>query len=414
MISKRELVSMVRESANPVGAATDIKKLLGLADKNGRGYKDAFGKAVLKTEEAELKPEEFSLKAVAEAFLGEDFANNPDGGLKESAGVGAVTPSNFANISGFTIAVGGLIEYKILEAFQNPDFIAERLAETVPTSILGENKFIGIANVGDLATERKPGEAVKMTGLEDRWVQTPATVEHSLGMEITFEAIAQDLTQQILTRAASVGHSVGIRKELRLIDTILGVTNTYSYKGTSYNTYQAATPWINTAANDLVDWTDVNIILQYFNKMRDPETGLPILVNPTDLLVMPAQLMTATKIFRDTSVQARTPTTMAVVSGLNNPVAGMFNPMTSNFLYYRATAADGLNLSESDANEVHIMGDFKKALGYKQFHPLQVEMAIPGTLEMLSRRIVSAYFAYERGVPFVKEPRFLFKATNAG
>lgn len=414
MISKHSVKRLV-ESQTANGAVLELRRALGLADEKGRPYRDNLGRSYINKETATLSPEQCNFRAIFEGFLGEETLERfgRGGSLMEAAGVGAVTPSTFANISGFTLAIGGLLEYKILEAFSMPELVADRIAQTEPTSVLGGTKHIGVANVGDVAAERKPADPVKMIGLEDRWIQTPETVEYSAGIEITYEAIAQDLTGQILQRASQVGQSIALRKEYRVIDMMIGATNTYNYKGTSYNTYQASTPWINSHQNTLTDWTKVNAALQLFSKMRDAETGQPILVTLKDLFVMPGNLLTATKIFRDTSVQSRTQT-QAVVSASNSPVLGMFDPFTSPLAYFRATATaanGGLALSDTDATALWFLGDFKKAFGYRQFHPPMVESAVPNTYDMLSRRVVTAYFAYERGVPFTKEPRYVTKNT---
>ena len=419
MITKHALKRMV-ETRTPEGAVNDIRHALGVADANGNRYYDSLGRQVINTKEAKLHPSEFSIRALFEAIVGEQALENALQGrpLTENAGVAAVSPTAFVNINAFTLATAGLFEFKILEAFNSPEFIGDRLAEVEPTSVMGGVKHIGVANFGDLAKERKSGNPVSMFGLEERWIEAPETVEYSGGIELTFEAVASDITGQLLNRAASVGKALGLRKEYRLIDTVLGVTNTYKYKGSSYDTYQTATPWINSFANPLVDWQDINDVLVKFSEMRDPETRQPILVNPTDIFVMPQKLLTARKIFRDTVVQARTQSA-AVVSVGANPVFGVFDPITSPLAYKRVTDASsgipdpGLGLSGNDAHNLYFVGDFKKAFGYRQFHPIQVQTAMPSTYEMLSRRVVSAFFAYERGTPFVKEPRYVIKCTNS-
>lgn len=414
MISKTALKRMV-ETRTPMGAATDLRHALGLCDAKGQKYQDAYGRPIVK--EAAIRPDEFSIRAMFESFLGEQALENGLNGrpLFETAGVGAVQPSQFVNVSAFTLAVGGLFEFKILEAFNSPEFIGDRLGSIEPTSVMGGTKDIGVANFGDLAKQRKPGDPVSMFGLEERWIETPETVEYSGGIEVTFEAAASDITSQLLTRASSVGKAIALRKEYRQIDNLLGITNTYKYKGTSYNTYQASTPYINTFANTLNDWNDINDILVAFTMMRDAETNQPIMVTPTDMLVMPKKLLTARKIFRDTVTQIRTNSEANVTVGAN-PVFGVFDPVMSPLVYKRVTDSDGLNQTSGTAaaDDMYFVGDFKKAFGYRQFHPLQVQSAVPSTFDMLSRRIVSAFFAYERGTPFVREPRYVIKCTTGG
>jgi len=152
--------------------------------------------------------------------------------------------------------------------------------------------------------------------------------------------------------------------------------------------------------------------LQLFSLMTDPETGLPILINPTDMLGMPAKLLTLRKIFKDTVVQSRTQTE-AVVSVGENPIFGAFDPKASPIFRSRAKASDGLNLSDAAADGLTFIGDFKGAIGYKEFHPVQVMQALPGSADLMSRRVLSAVYAFERGVPVVKEPRLIVRSKVA-
>ena len=73
-------------------------------------------------------------------------------------------------------------------------------------------------------------------------------------MPVTKEAIFFDRTNLVLGRAAEVGEVLGLNKEKRLIDLVIGETNNYKWKGASYDTYQSSTPWINVlTGNELAD-----------------------------------------------------------------------------------------------------------------------------------------------------------------
>ena len=115
---------------------------------------------------------------------------------------------------------------------------------------------------------------------------------------MTKEAIFFDRTHLVLTRAAEVGEILGLNKEKRLLDLLIGVTNNYKWRGVSYNTYQSTTPWVNViASNELVDWTDVDAAEQLFADILDPNTGEPVLVNSTTVLVTPAYRHAAHRVF---------------------------------------------------------------------------------------------------------------------
>jgi hypothetical protein len=58
---------------------------------------------------------------------------------------------------------------------------------------------------------------------------------------VTKEAIFFDRTHLVLSRAAEVGEVLGLNKEKRLIDLVIGAKNNYKWKGTTFNTYQTST-----------------------------------------------------------------------------------------------------------------------------------------------------------------------------
>ena len=132
------------ESKGPAGFTRLVYQSLGLIDQHGRRrydrarnpllheVKDTTGAAVER-----LRPEEFSLRDLAESVLGEGWVEqlNPDAMRRAElverrqpileAGTGAVMASAFANINAFTAVVSGLLEIKVMEGWQLPEFIAE-------------------------------------------------------------------------------------------------------------------------------------------------------------------------------------------------------------------------------------------------------------------------------------------------
>ena len=55
--------------------------------------------------------------------------------------------------------------------------------------------------------------------------------------------------------------------------------------------------WINQMTEELVDWTDVDAAEQLFADILDPNTGEPVLMQATTVLVMPAYRHAAHRIF---------------------------------------------------------------------------------------------------------------------
>ena len=118
---------------------------------------------------------------------------------------------------------------------------------------------------------------------------------------------------------------------------VIGATNNYKWKGTSYNTYQISSPWVNhLSGNELVDWTDIDAAEQLFAELLDPNTGEPVLVRGTTILVTPAYRHAAHRIVNATQLTFSpdgTPT--ATLS--SNPV-GDFRVFDSRLAYRRIMA----------------------------------------------------------------------------
>lgn len=393
------------ESEGPQAFIGKTRELLGLA-------RDAYGRPTIR--EASLQPEEFSLRDLAESVIGPDWPDvlGPGGAdqlavrLTEDAST-AVQPSAFNNIAAWNAAVGGLIEVKILQAYRRPGYIADRLVRTIPTRQRSE-RLPGTAGIGDSAEIMKPGDPHPRAQFEERYVTTPETQKHGLAVDVSREAVHYDLTNEVLLRAERVGDWLGLRKEKRVLDVVLGLSNTYSYRGSSSATYLASGGgvWTNQVVQTLANWEDIDVALQLFAEMTDQETGERIVVTPTTLLVMPHRLMTARMIVNATEIR-----TGDITSGSGtqtvaaNPVAGSFDIVSSPIAYQRLTDADGGNVAAGTAQQYWYLGDFQRAFAYMENWGMQVRRASPNDYTMLDHDLVLSVFANEMGVPAVVEPR---------
>ncbi len=442
MIRKGDIRAML-ESRKRHGFIVDVWHGLGLCDQHGRQYvNESTGQPVLRKDKATLNPHQFSLRCLAEGIMGDAFVDalQPGGMAPYSkalleAGPGAVGVTAFANINAFTSTVAGLIEYKILEGYQSPAFLRDRLAETIPTGVMSARKYIGLGGIAVASEERKPGMPTKMVNFGERWVKSQDNKEFGLGIEVAFEAVAQDLTGDLLSQANGIGERLGYDQELEALDLAIGVTTgryVYGRTGqaeTAYNTYYAASGGNpvdvngvemvnNLGTNVLEDWNNLNTVIAQAAKMTDPTTGRRIFVQVKDLLVMPSRVAKARLIVRATNVQHRTPDPASselyatTVTEGGNPYLNEFEILSSPLVHQRAGDSDGLNLSSTNLENRWWAGDFKRAFAYEQFHPMVVDQATPNTFEMLSRRIVHASFARRRGIYFVKDPRYVFVSTN--
>lgn len=441
MIGKFQLRRMYEDRKDPRRFVADLREQLGLPKNRYDYHRDHNGVPYLKppTGGTLLRPEEFPLRGLFEAICGEEALGRLDpnqsrgplnlGALRESGPGPGVDPTAFMNISAFNAAVSGLIEVKLLESYKQPEFIGDKLARTVPTRLNGQ-KLIGLSAIGDKAKNRKPGMPHPPTGFGERYVQTPETSEQALKCEVLQETVFYDLTGDVLQEAAGVGKSLGIRDEQDAIDSFIGVTTTYNYKGVAYSTYQtsagtAGGNYQNAFTAPLTDYTTIDAALLAFVSMTDPETGLPISVMPKVVVATPFLSSALDILLRSTQIalvdnraNANTIRTFADVPPRIKQAFG--EPLISTWLYYRmiASASDpdhpGLGYASGAGNKAAgtwFIGDPQSGHMKMENWPLRVRSAAPDEYVMLDRGVIAAYFADYRNVYAWTDPRFIQRNT---
>jgi hypothetical protein len=417
--------------SDPRRFGATVCHMLGLTGRDGRRNTDAAGNYRLRpaANGDRLRTSEVSLRALAEALLGEDAIERhlrPNAirdlvetrDVLEGTGAGAVMPSGFANINAFTAATAGLLEAMVLEAYENPAFVGDVLAPVEPSKQFEGRKTIGVARIGDLAEERLPGMPTKRVQVGERWLVQPRTVENALSCEVTQEAVYLDLTGGQLaehTGATGLGEWLGYRKELRIIDSFIGVVNSFNYKGTNYTTYVAAgTLYDNyiSSGNELLHEDSVQNVLIKFRDMTDPETGTRVMIQPNTVLVNREKVRTANAVLGPTAQgfqfrDAPGATTGTQEITISDPAyKGQFRIIESPLVYERCDAASGLNLSaDASAKAWWVFESGSKTHVYVQNWPMRTQSAAPNQVDMIDRGVVLYTKADERGVPMWKDPR---------
>ena len=176
-----------------------------------------------------------------------------------------------------------------MEAYTQEAFVVSRLVETIPTRLDGE-KIPGITRVADDIQPIHPGMPYPSLGFGEDYIETPSTTKHGFIVPVTKEAIFFDRTHLVLSRAAEVGEMLGLNKEKRLLDLVIGADEQLQLEWHRPTTRtRPRRPWINVmTGNELVDWTNVDAAEQMFADILDPNTGEPVLVQANTVLVMPA------------------------------------------------------------------------------------------------------------------------------
>lgn len=370
------------------------------------GPRKTCGHMAESLEQKHLKPEDFSLKELAEAVVpdGREWVRSLDprhqGSLIAEAG-DAVDSTAFSNIT------GQIVYTKIMEGYQSEAFVASQLIPNVPTRLRGE-KIPGVANLREAVNPVNEGMPYESLGFGEDYIETPVTTKRGHIVPVTKEAVFFDRTNLVLDRASAVGQILGLNKEKRLLDLVIGATNNYKWKGASYNTYQASSPWSNViSGNELIDWTDVDAVEQLFADMIDPNTDEPVLIATNQVLVCPAYQHAANRVFKATEIRytaSGAPTqTLAA-----NPLNGY--QVASSRLMYRRIINSGV--AATNAKKWWFAGDFSKAFAYMENWPITVVQAPTNSEAEFTQDVVARFKASEMGAAAVMNPRYVAKSYD--
>lgn len=384
--------------------------------------------------EGVASPREYSFAQIGEAIFGiERFRElyHPDSGINFGLGEhlreAAIGPEAFIDINAYNLTISGLLNAEVMKEFMSPEFLGKNLITIKPTKMNGQ-AIIGITGVrpaSAAAKGRQPGETHAAVGVGSAKQTTPVTVEQALKIEITREVPFYDQTGDVLDVAKeSIGYELGYGQEKDIADVVMGVVNNYNRNGTSNNTYQTATPWINDHSNAFSDETDVDDARQLFTDMTHPETGREIVVDGRTILCMPQRELKFSEQLYGSTIQLGTQLNSNFPSRWKqaNPQLAQTGPnMTkgpytiiplTSIWYNRATAADGLNLSAANAKEYWWMGDFDKAFWWMENWPFQPWTASADEMTMKDRGLILVYGANYRGVAYSREPRYVVRSKN--
>ncbi|HZZ27137.1 MAG TPA: hypothetical protein VFE46_03945 [Pirellulales bacterium] len=357
--------------------------------------------------EKHLRPEDFSIRDLAETLI-------PDGGQwvrmldpRTAGGMNVLEAADGVDVTAFLNITGQVIYSKIMEAYTQDAFVMSALVDSVPTRFDGE-KIPGVSRIADQIDAVPPGMPYPSLGFGEDYIETPSTTKRGFIVPVTKEAIFFDRTHLVLSRAAEVGEILGLNKEKRLLDLLIGVTNNYKWRGVNYNTYQSSTPWSNiVTSNALVDWINVDAAEQLFADILDPNTGEPVLISANTVLVMPAYRHAAHRVFNAaeityTATGSNTTTTAA------NPL-GNYRVVESRLAYRRVLAS---GVASSDVQKWWFIGDFRKAFAYMENWPITITQSPLGSEADFNSDIVVRFKASERGAAAVINPRYVVKNTG--
>ena len=367
-----------------------------------------------------VAPHDFSVRQLFENFITDSHGDRcgreiieswlPDGGYSvtelSEAGAGAVTTGAFSRIT------GQIVYNEIMDAWNNPAFIADQLVTNVPTAFLDGEKIAGISAVGDDAEAIGETQPYPLTGITEAYVETPRPVKRGHILALSKELIIADRTGVLLDRANTITTTMRMNKEKRVLDTVLGVTTSWKRNGSAATaTYLDSTTAPHNfdnlvATNALSDYTDIEAVMQTFDAMTDPETGEPIVINARQIIVTSSLLYTARRIINATQVRGSSANLETLSPNpLNNPNMG---GATASDLQILTSPYVAARLS-TDTD--WFMGDFRKAFRYMEVWPLSTQQLPANSDWEFKQDIVRAWKVSEFGVPAVVEPRYVIKST---
>lgn len=277
----------------------------------------------------------------------------------------------------FQVVTGELIGRKVIEGYEDDaGFIGDKLVTVMP-SRLRNTKIAGFRALAG-PTEVAEGHPYEESTFEEKYVTTLESKQGRI-LSISEELIGFDQTGEINRRAMALGYYLRQERERTIVraatDADAG-SGKYVYRpsGTGESLYASdgsnrnyvgsgntTSPSYN-AAVPLVDWTDIEEILQYrATEVRDDRvdgTARPIVAPARQVLVPEALRGTARSIVHATEISV---TTSAGESRMANPLHGTLDVLSSPFIDERGGAA----LAD------WYVGDFRRQFVWTEIWPVQ-------------------------------------------
>jgi len=277
----------------------------------------------------------------------------------------------------FQVVTGELIGRKVIEGYEDDSgFIGDKLVSVIPSQLRNQK----IAGFKALAgpTEVAEGHPYEESTFEEKYVTTAESKQGRI-LTINEELIAFDQTGEINRRAMALGYYLRQERERTIVR---GVTDaeasagTYVYRPsgtgqTLYKTDGSNRNWVGSgnttstgfnSAVPLVDWTDIDTVLQY----RATEVTDDRIDGSARPMVMPVKHLLVPENLRGTAMSIANSTQVTVTSGSTqttfaNPIHGLVEVLSSPFIDEQGGQA---------VNDWYI-GDFMRQYVWTEIWPVQ-------------------------------------------
>ena len=365
-------------------------------------------------EKRELKPTDIDFCELAEAFFGYEFRRECDPARPGVGGARRILESvDAVDSTAFLDITQRVISNQLMGAFTLEANMASALVDFEGNVRLRNERRPGITPVGDEGEVVHEGMPIPAQDFGEKYQDFGDNYKRGMIVGLTKEALFfTGQSAEMLRQASRVGEWLGVNKDKRIWQTILGIQNNYNYNGTAYNTYNAAAigaPAIvpqNIHGWALNTWHDIDRANRLFDRMVDPDTGEAIEISGMTVIVMPAQEMTARSILTATESRTTGGTDTTIFA---NPVSGYSLGPVSR----RARAILNATGDYGDPDSVWVLGDFKKAFVYRENWPVTVVQEPLNAPAEFEQDIVVRYKATERGGCWVKRPHYVVISSGS-
>ena len=277
----------------------------------------------------------------------------------------------------FQVVTGELIARKVIEGYDDSSgFIGDKLV-TVMSSKYRDRKIAGFRALSG-PSEVPEGHPYEESSFEEKWVTTSESKQGRI-LSINEELIAFDQTGEINRRAMSLGFMLRQERERTIIRAVTdadAAAGKYVFRPSGTGTTLYATDgsnrnWVGSgnttstgfnAAVPLVDWTDIDEVLNYraTEVIDDRIDGTPRpIVAPVKQLLVPEKL-------RGTGRSIVNSTEVTVSSDIGemrmaNPILGLVEVLSSPFIDEQGGQA---------VNDWYL-GDFPRQFLWTEIWPVQ-------------------------------------------
>ncbi len=364
-----------------------------------------------------IAKKDISIRNLAEGMIGAGWERKLQ---NYKCGVGLREAVEAVDASGFAHITGQLLVQEIQAQYDAADMVIKKLIdeEQITNGNLGPQRVPFLGKITDAPSTVQQGMPYPTSGFLEQYIDYPVPQKFGEICNVTFEMIFSDLTKQVFDAAGNVGERCAIEQEERCTSVVYGLTNPFSWNGTTYSSFLTTGSWINKITGKVIqDWTDLNDIEILAAKMLDPTTNKPIKIRPTAALVQPYRWYNWKRIQEATGTKSGAYSQSGYTPQTDAPSPLEFNYPIFKSLYAQnllttAAASGGGGLTDVQAREYVVLADFKKAFVWRYVYPMTIVEAPPMNTAEFEQDITLRVKASNYGVCCVKNPRYAYLSVN--